>query len=876
MLTALVFLTSVRPLQKSAALQCTTQGANWMKGRHWGCLTALACMVGAPAAGQQLPPPTHYADWPAIKGGYGDDPALDARVRQIVAGMTLAQKVGQMTQAEIKSITPDEVRRYYIGSVLNGGGSWPQQNKHAGIGDWLHLADAYYDASMHTDMAVKIPIIWGTDAVHGDSNVYGATLFPHNVGLGAAHDAELVREIGAATARAVRATGVTWAFAPTLAVAQNVRWGRSYESFSSQPELVREYARAYVEGLQGTFGPHNVMATAKHFIGDGATWQGVDQGVARVDKATMVNVHGAGYYGALEAGVLSVMASYNSWDDIADGVNYGKMTGSRALLTGALKDKMGFRGFVVSDYNAIGQLPGCSNASCPQAIDAGIDMVMVPDDWKAFIANTMHQVQDGQIPMARINDAVSRIVRAKLRMGLFGQRPSQLPGAGDASLLQDRALARRAVRESLVLLKNNHGVLPLKRGMKLLVVGKSADSLPNQAGGWSLTWQGTDNSNADFPDAQSILGGLRDADGAANVTYSEDAQGVDLKNYDAIVVVIGETPSAEMMGDIAPSSTLRFGDRYPADVALLKKVAQSGKPVVTVFVAGRPLFANTVLNHSDAFVMAWLPGSEGGGVADVLFAAGEGKQRANFTGTLPRPWPGVPCPYAKNAGSARWLFAPGYGLRYPTRHELPALPEHAEVKACADASSLPVFHTLAVAPFALYLADAGQGERAVGSDLNHAIAWPAGHPLLRLRTVQVNTQQDAKAVTWLGAARFLARSTQPVDLGKLAAAHAALQFDVVIDTPAQGPVTLAMGCGSHCGGSVELGPTFAGYAIGTRQSVSIPLACFAQRGVNLAHVDVPFEIAADAPFAAAFANIRISAVATAGRHDLPCASVGVR
>jgi beta-glucosidase len=850
-----------------------------MNSRRWSRLAAMVavvCAIGMQANAQGLPPTTHYADWPTIKSAHGDDSALDARVRSIVAGMTLAQKVGQMTQAEIKSITPDEVRQYYIGSVLNGGGSWPQQNKHAAIGDWLKLADAYYDASMHTDMSTRLPIIWGIDAVHGDNNVYGATLFPQNVGQGAAHDAQLIHEIGAATAKAVRATGVTWTFAPTLAVAQNARWGRSYESFSSQPTLVREYARAYVEGLQGDFGPHNVMATAKHFIGDGATWHGTDQGEARVDKSTMINVHGAGYFGAFEAGVLSVMASYNSWNDIADGMDYGKMSGSHALLTDALKRKMGFDGFVVSDWNAIGQLPGCSNASCPQAINAGIDMVMVPDDWKAFIANTMQQVKDGTIPMARIDDAVSRIVRAKLRMDLSDKRPSQLPGAGDASLLQHRALARRAVRESLVLLKNNHDVLPLKRGMKLLVVGKSADSLPNQAGGWSLTWQGTDNTNADFPNAQSILGGLRDADGAANVTFSENAQGVDAKSYDAIVTVIGETPYAEMMGDIAPSSTLRFGDRFPEDVALLKKMAQSGKPVVTVFVSGRPLFVNPLLNLSSAFVMAWLPGSEGGGVADVLFAAGQGKQRINFTGTLPRPWPGVPCPDADKAGASRWQFAPGYGLRYPTRHDLSALPAHADVKACADASSMPVFHTLAVAPFALYLADATQRASAVGSDLNGEITWPADHPLLRLRTVQVNTQQDAKAIAWLGAGRFLARSAQPVDLTKLVAAHAALQFDVVIDAPAKGPVTLAIGCGGHCSGSIDLGPTFAGYATGTRQSVSIPLECFAKRGADLAHVDVPFEITADAPFTASFADIRISAVAAANRHDLSCASVGVR
>ncbi|CAM5368408.1 beta-glucosidase OS=Rhodanobacter lindaniclasticus OX=75310 GN=B1991_01780 PE=3 SV=1 [Rhodanobacter lindaniclasticus] len=440
-----------------------------------------------------------------------------------------------------------------------------------------------------------------------------------------------------------------------------------------------------MRGLQGDFDDHHVMATAKHFIGDGATWNGVDQGQARVSRGDMINVHGAGYFGALRAGVLSVMASYNSWDDVADGVDYGKMSGAHALLTGVLKDKMGFDGFVVSDWNAVGQLPGCSNASCPRAINAGIDMVMVPDDWQAFIANTTKQVEDGRIPMRRIDDAVSRIIRAKLRMGLLDKRPSQRAGAGDASALQNRALARRAVRESLVLLKNKHDALPLKAGAKILVVGKSADSLPNQAGGWSLTWQGTDNGNADFPHGETILAGIRAAAGAANVSYSETADGIDFKPFDAIVAVIGETPYAEMKGDIKLPATLRHSDRYPEDLTVLQTVAKAHKPVVTVFVAGRPLFVNDLLNLSDAFVAAWLPGTEGGGVADVLFASADGTPRHDFRGTLAMPWPGVPCPYAADGPGkpAAWLFTPGYGLRYAAARELKTLPTWPTVHACA-------------------------------------------------------------------------------------------------------------------------------------------------------------------------------------------------
>ncbi|CAM0999148.1 Beta-glucosidase [Rhodanobacter sp. Root179] len=850
-----------------------------MIGSRWAglaCASVVMLMAGRGAVAAQTASPgvgklTHYTDWPHIASPRKTDPQLDARVHDIVARMSLAQKIGQMTQAEIKSITPDQVRQFYIGSVLNGGGSWPQGNKHAGTADWLALADRYYDASMAVDAPVKVPVIWGTDAVHGHSNVFGATLFPHNIGLGAAHDPELIRQIGAATARAVRATGIDWAFAPTLAVAQNARWGRTYESFSSDGPLVHAYARAYIDGLQGHFGDANVLATAKHFIGDGATANGTDQGVAKVSRRDMINVHGAGYVGALEAGVLSVMASYNSWDDAVDGINYGKMSGARALLTGVLKEKMGFPGFIVSDWNAIGQLPGCSNASCPQAIKAGIDMVMVPDDWRAFIANTTRQVQDGEIPMARIDDAVSRIVRAKLVMGAFGKRPSQRAGAGDASRLQDRALARRAVRESLVLLKNNHDVLPLRRGSRVLVVGKSADTIANQVGGWSLTWQGTDNGNADFPNATSVLAGIRAADGAANVSYRATADGVDPGTFDAIIAVIGETPYAETMGDIIPSATLRHGDRHPEDLALLKSAAASGKPVVTVFLSGRPLFVNALLNHSDAFVAGWLPGSEGEGIADLLFAEGQGRPAFDFTGTLSMPWPGVPCPYAGDDQAANWLFGRGYGLHYRAHHELPALPLHAGVMTCANSSTLPIFHTLAQSPFALYLGAGRDGKKvqAVGADLNAVIEWPADQPVFSLRTVQVNTQQDAKSITWRGPGRFFAQSPQPTDLMPLLATHAALQFDLVIGTPARGPVTIYMGCGEGCTRTVDVSAMFAAYKTGQRHAVSIPLQCFIRPGADLAHVDVPFGVLAAPPFSAAFADVRIAAD-SAGAAEATC------
>ncbi|HWU71670.1 MAG TPA: glycoside hydrolase family 3 protein, partial [Pseudoxanthomonas sp.] len=651
-----------------------------------GLLACLSCTGQKGAADQSKPEVGAAAtealkDWPHIDSAVARDEQLEARIKQMLAEMSLAQKIGQMTQVEINTITPEQVREYYIGSVLNGGGSWPGMNKHAAVKDWLALADRYHDASMNVDAKVKIPIIWGIDAVHGNSNVYGATLFPHNVGLGAAHDAELIGKIGEATAQSTRATGIGWVFAPTLAVAQNTRWGRSYESFSSDPALVKEYASAYVKGLQGDLhGDGTVVATAKHFIGDGATDQGKDQGNAIVDKATMINVHGQGYYGALAAGVQTVMASYNSWDDVAAKVDYGKMHGARALLTEALKDKMGFDGFVVSDWNGIGQVPGCSNASCAKAINAGIDMVMVPDDWKAFIANTTRQVESGEIPMSRIDDAVTRILRVKLRAGLFEHKPSDSQYAGKDAALQHRDLARRAVRESLVLLKNEGGALPLKRGQRVLVVGKGADSLPNQAGGWSLTWQGTDNANADYPNADSIVAGFREALGADNVTLLASAEGADASQFDAVVAVIGETPYAEMMGDIVPSDTVAHSRRFPEDLAILQAAAKTGKPVITVFLSGRPLYANDLLNLSNAFVAAWLPGTEGKGVADVLVAGADGKPAHDFRGRLTFPWPNLACP----APNKPALFKPGYGLGYANAGSVAQLPLD-KAQACGDA-----------------------------------------------------------------------------------------------------------------------------------------------------------------------------------------------
>lgn len=639
----------------------------------WLALPLLASCAGTGPGSDLL---WHGKDWPALRSPTPRDAAMEARIATILQGMTLEQKIGQITQADIRSITPDEVRLYYIGSVLNGGGAWPGQKKDAAVTDWTALSDAYYRASMSTDMAVQVPVIWGTDAVHGHGNVAGATLFPHNIGLGAAHDPALVERIGRATARQVRATGISWVFAPTLAVGENRRWGRTYESYSSDPTIVASYARAMVHGLQGGLtGDGDVVATAKHYLGDGGTFDGIDQGENRAARTHMIQVQGAGYYPALKAGVQTVMISYSSWNDVGAGKDYGKMHGNRELIADVLKARLGFDGLVVSDWNGIQQVPGCAKDHCPQAVNAGIDMIMVPDDWKAFIANTVADVRAGRIAEARIDDAVTRILRVKLRAGLFDRNPNAGAYAGKADALGARDLGREAVRKSVVLLKNQ-GVLPLAPGKRVLVVGSSADSLSNQTGGWSLTWQGTENRNRDFKGGTTLLAALRDALGTSNVSFDADGKGVDPSKFDAVVAVIGETPYAEYHGDVRAPKPVAHSALYPDDLAVLRRVTGKGVPVVSVLYSGRPAYANDLINLSDAFVAAFLPGTEGAGLADLLVG-----RRHDFTGRLSFAWPGSACSTGEGPGNVV-QFARGYGLSYARPGSTGALPEPAVPAKC--------------------------------------------------------------------------------------------------------------------------------------------------------------------------------------------------
>ena len=582
----------------------------------------------------------------------------ERHVEDLLARMTLEEKIGQLVQADICCATPDDIRKYHIGSILVGGSDGPNGNDFAPAPEWLKTADAYYLASVDKrDGGVGIPVIWGIDAVHGNSNIIGATIFPHNIGLGAARNPELIEKIGAATAQEIRVTGQEWTFAPTVTVPQDYRWGRAYEGYSSDPKLVASYVGAMVRGLQGPPGQRDllardkVIASTKHFLADGGTKNGVDQGDADISEQELRDIHGLPYGPAIENGVATVMTSFSSWQGV-------KMAGNKSLVTGVLKGQMDFGGFVVTDWNAHGQIKGCTNDSCPKALEDGIDMYMAPNTWKPIYEDLLKRAKAGEIPMSRIDDAVLRILRVKSRLGVFtAGKPSSRPLSGKWDILGSpahRAIAREAVRESLVLLKNQ-GVLPLKPGGRLLVAGEGTDDIARQSGGWTISWQGTGLDNSMFPGATSLWTGLKHAVEAGGGTAQLSPDGSFSQRPDAAIVVFGEKPYAEFQGDRA---TLALDADLTGPYKTMAKLKAQGIPVVAVMITGRPLYVNQALNAADAFVVAWLPGSEGEGLADVLIGDAQGHARYDFKGKLPTAWPKTP----SMADGA--LYPYGYGLNY--------------------------------------------------------------------------------------------------------------------------------------------------------------------------------------------------------------------
>ncbi len=767
-------------------------------------------------------------------------------VEQLLESLTLEQKVAQMIQGEIKHVTPEDMRIYGLGSVLNGGGSFPNDEKYASTQAWVDLADAYYKASIQVSKDnAGIPTIWGTDAVHGHNNVVGATLFPHNIGLGAANDPKLIGRIGAATAVEVKATGIDWIFAPTLAVAIDDRWGRTYEAYSDRPSIVSDYAYEVVAAIQG----QGMAATAKHFIGDGGTYRGVDQGDTQLPLETLLEIHGQGYYKALDAGVLSVMASFNSW-------NGDKIHGNKELLTDVLKGRLGFEGFVVSDWNGVGQVDGCTSDSCAQAINAGIDMIMAPEDWKALLFNTVQQVKDGEISMARIDDAVRRILLVKNEIGLFdGVMPSTRAQNLTNEIGSDahRNIAREAVRKSLVMLKNNSNVLPVKASSKILVAGSGADSIQMQTGGWTLSWQGTGNSNDDFPGATSIYAGIQEvvtaAGGNAELAVSANYE----VRPDVAIVVFGESPYAEGQGDVG---SLSWQQGYDRDLTVLQRLQADGIPVVSVLLTGRPLWVNQHINASDAFVVAWLPGSEGNGVADILLAGADGTSKYDFTGRLSFDWPNSDLNNVDaHLPVADILFPYGYGLDYQNSSNLSAELQEEPLGEIVGLDRT-IFSGGSKEPWQLFIGDAENWSVPVTG--GSAVTDKGG---LALSSIDRFVQEDARLLQWSGEgedpSQVYWQSDSPVDFTDLRALDGVLS---VIYQVAQAPtstVTMRMDCGFPCTGELNVTDIFSQESGAGWQQIAIPLACFEAAGADLGKVVTPLVISSAAKFGLKIAGVSV-------------------
>jgi beta-glucosidase len=791
--------------------------------------TALAIGMVSPVAGAKDAPRglAHPARWPVAHSRGLIDPVTEARISRILARLTLEEKVGQMIQADTASISPEDLRRYPLGSILAGGSSPPfGAPDRSGAGPWLATVRAFSAVAIERRAGhVPIPIMFGIDAVHGNSNVVGATLFPHNSALGAAHDPALVRAIGAATAEETAATGIDWVFAPTLAVPQDSRWGRTYEGYSEDPAVVRSYAGAMIEGLQGVGGKGTIQqgrvsASAKHFLGDGGTSSGIDQGNTEVDEAKLIAIHSAGYPPAIDAGVRTVMASFNSWQGT-------KMHGNKSLLTGVLKGRMGFAGFVIGDWNGHGQVPGCTNTDCAIAFNAGLDMAMAPDSWKGLFENTLREARKGEIPMARINDAVRRILRVKLKSGLFNadrpyeRRPDVIGSPAH------RAIAREAVRKTLVLLKND-GVLPLKASAHVLVAGEAADDIGQQSGGWTLSWQGDGNSNADFPHGQSIFSGIAEAIKAGGGTSTLSVDGSYAQKPDAAVVVFGEHPYAEGLGDIG---SLSFSAADQASLALLRKLRAAGIPVVSVFLSGRPLWTNPEINQSNAFVAAWLPGSEGAGIADVIVGDAAGHPRHDFTGRLSYVWPARADQFTHNGGQPGEpaLFPLGYGLDYAHGGTLGRLSEDPGFAGTNTNTSLYFAEGKIPAPFTLILGDG----------------------ITRTKVDSPTRQEGALQLRWQGGASAKASiDGAELDLAREANGGLELELTYRVDHAPSGRVTLAMGWGT-----VDAGTLFSA-GEGWRTAL-LPLKCFADRGASLGHLHPVFTLGATGPFTVSLASIRL-------------------
>ena len=739
----------------------------------------------------------------------------NALIENLIKKMSIKEKVGQIIQGDLDFVTANDVKKYKMGSVLNGGNTSPNGNQYASAEEWKAMSKGLYDASPVVD-GIKIPFIWGTDAVHGHNNLIGATVFPHNIGLGATGNIELMEKIGGAVALEVLSTGVVWTFAPALSVPRNDRWGRTYEGFSENPKLVGELGSAFVRGLQGTgdsfLNESHILATSKHFAGDGGTFEGIDQGDVRIPREQFEALHVSPYYPAIDSCTQTIMSSFNSFQG-------KKLHGYEELLTGLLKKDMGFDGFIVGDWNGHGQVDGCSNENCPEAFNAGVDIYMAPDSWKDLHRNLLRDVKSKRIPMDRLDDAVRRILRVKARLGLFdGRKPHEF-SKNYLGAQQHKAIGRQAVRESLVLLKNNNSVLPLDPKIKIGVIGIAANEIRFQTGGWTLDWQGKNNKNKDFPGVNSIFESIKEhvRSEGGSIEFSENG------NFDSqpdvVISVFGEEPYAEGFGDLP---NIAFQETDPRHYQALKAVKALNIPVVSLFISGRPLEVNKYINLSDAFVAVWLPGTEVEGIAEVIFTK-NGKINYDFKGKLSFSWPKNKYQETLNIGDDGYdpLFAFGYGLNYSSSVTVNTI-------VISSENSLP-------SEYEFFRGQAlGSSKEFISSDgiveFIESNPFVLSNNAVEASLFQYLKQDDSKLIKFknegLSAFGIVGESLNARHLDDP-------YIEIVLSSSGSSPIYFNMECGDNCQASVDLGKVSNDW-----ETKNIPLSCLDNQGFDRSKISI--------------------------------------
>ncbi len=717
---------------------------------------------------------------------------------EIINQMTLRQKIGQIIMPDIQYVTPEEAKKYQLGSILNGGGSWPNNKKTSTVQDWQNLSKAYYDASPVIGDQI-VPIIWGTDAVHGHSNVIGATVFPHNIGIGATQDTDLIKRIAEVVAKEVLSTGIVWTFAPTITVPQNDTWGRTYEGFSENQDLVSRIGKAFIEGVQGTgdefLDSNHIMATAKHFIGDGGTFKGIDKGDTRISEGGLKNIHGTPYYSAFEACVQSVMASFNSWNGV-------KMHGHEYLLTDVLRDQMGFNGLVVGDWNGHGEVPGCTNANCPESFNAGVDIYMAPDEWKELYTNTVRAVKSGDISEDRLDDAVRKILTVKDRLGMLdGRKPHEYENY--VGKTEHKKLAREAVSKSLVLLKNNDNLLPLDSTKHFLVIGNAAVEIMNQMGGWTITENG---GSIEF---------------SQNGTYKQKP--------DYVISVYGENPYAEFFGDVKDLSFKSSDLNY---LNAMRKLSSESIPITSIFLSGRPLAVNKQINLSSAFIAAWLPGQAVEGIADVILKK-DGKINKDFTGKLSFTWPKKSTQTVLNSNDplSDHLFAFGYGLSYSDTINIPFLEEE-EIIEKIESKIIFEGSPLNANEFVI--------ENNKSPSIVNANLYTSPEKNISLKRFDLNQQYDSRNIVFNDSELMNAWGislNENLVMSELSNPYVSIKFRV--NSRSDDLLFFVATCGVNCSGAINLMDFLSDQNNNSWIEVDISYKCLEKSGLDLSKVYIP-------------------------------------